>query len=253
MPILDRTLDLLELLTRHSTGMTLTEMTETLGMPKNSVFRIATTLALRGYVERDEGTKKYRVSRQLLALGYAAIGGQRLVQAAAPILLALREETGETAILGTLAGNRGVVLDQEPSSFPVKVVIEIGHAFPLHTAAPAKAMLAFMNDNARQAILAQITFQRYTRRTLTTPVAFLRELRKVREQGHAVDRGEESETFHCVAAPVFDHHGQPVAAIWISGPADRLTIDGLDHSAIIVKRHAAQLSLQLGFQPPATS
>ncbi|WP_461783573.1 helix-turn-helix domain-containing protein, partial [Prosthecobacter sp.] len=57
VPILDRTLDLLELLSRHPEGLTLTAMTEALAMPKNSVFRIATTLTLRGYADRDEGTK----------------------------------------------------------------------------------------------------------------------------------------------------------------------------------------------------
>jgi hypothetical protein len=84
VPILDRTLDLLELLSRHPEGLTLTAMTEALAMPKNSVFRIATTLTLRGYAERDEGTKAYRASRKLLSLGHAAVGGERLIQAAAP-------------------------------------------------------------------------------------------------------------------------------------------------------------------------
>ena len=54
VPILDRTLDLLELLSSQPQALTLTELTEALKMPKNSVFRIATTLTLRGYAERDE-------------------------------------------------------------------------------------------------------------------------------------------------------------------------------------------------------
>jgi DNA-binding IclR family transcriptional regulator len=247
VPILDRTLDLLELLSKHPEGMTLTAMTESLKMPKNSVFRIATTLTLRGYAERDEGSKAYRASRKLLSLGHAVVGGERLIQAAAPILTALRDATGETALLGTLAGNHGVVLDQVPSSHPVKVVVEIGHAFPLHTAAPAKAMLAHWSLDEQKAFVQQIKFTKHTRHTITSVTAYLTELKKVQSQGYALDRGEESETFACVAAPVFDHRGHPVASIWIGGPSDRVTPGALDKLGLKVKQFADQLSRRLGY------
>ena len=248
VPILDRTLDLLELLSRHPEGLTLTAMTEALAMPKNSVFRIATTLTLRGYAERDEGTKAYRASRKLLSLGHAAVGGEQLIQAAAPILTALRDATGETALLGTLAGNHGVVLDQVASSHPVKVVVEIGHAFTLHTAAPAKAMLAYWSPEAQKAFVQQMKFPKHTRHTITSATAFLAELKQARQTGYALDRGEESETFACVAAPVFDHRSHPLASIWISGPSDRVTPGSLEKLGRKVKQFADQLSRQLGYQ-----
>ncbi len=247
VPILDRTLDLLELLTRHPEGMTLTMMTETLKMPKNSVFRIATTLTLRGYAERNEDTKAYRASRRLLSLGYAAVGGERLTRAAAPILTALRDATGETALLGTLAGNHGVVLDQVASSHPVKVVVEIGHAFTLHTAAPAKAMLAHWSTEAQKSFVQQIKFTKYTRHTITSVSGYLAGLKQVKAKGYALDRGEESETFACAAAPVFDHRGLPVASLWISGPSDRVTTASLDKLGRQVKHFADQLSQKLGY------
>jgi len=251
VPILDRTLDLLELLSKHPEGMTLTAMTEAVHMPKSSVFRIATTLTLRGYVEREESTKAYRASRKLLSLGHAAVGGERLIQAAAPILTALRDATGETALLGTLAGNHGVVLDQVPSSHPVKVVVEIGHAFTLHTAAPAKAMLAHCSPETQNAFVRQMRFTKHTRHTITSGSAFFAELKEVRGQGYALDRGEESETFACVAAPVFDHRGHPVASLWISGPSDRMTLGSLGKLGPKVRQFADQLSLRLGYRPTA--
>lgn len=248
VPILDRTLDLLELLSRHPEGMTLTAMTEALKVPKNTVFRIATTLTLRGYAERDEDTKVYRASRKLLSLGHAAMGGERLIQAAGPVLAALRDSTGETALLGTLAGNHGVVLDQVPSSHPVKVVVEIGHAFTLHTAAPAKAILAYWDSDAQKKFVAQMKFTRHTRHTIPNAAAYFAELDEARAAGYALDRGEESETFACVAAPVFDHRSQPVAAIWISGPSDRVTQGSLEKLGPVVRRFADSLSRQIGCQ-----
>lgn len=247
VPILDRTLYLLELLTRQPDGLTLTAMTELSKMPKNSVFRIVTTLSLRGYLERDEAAKTYRVSRKLLSLGHAALGAENLLHAAWPVLTSLRDATMETALIGTLAGKHGVVLDQVASAHPVKVVVEIGHSFPLHTAAPAKAMLAFLNNSDREKLIQQITFEKKTRHTLTSAKAYRSELENVKTQGFALDRGEESESFVCVAAPVFNHRGSPVAAIWISGPTERLSKSAFGKLGETVKRHALFLSLKMGY------
>lgn len=247
VPILDRTLDLLELLVHEPNGLTLTTMTERLKMPKNSVFRIATTLTLRGYANRDEITKTYRASRKLLSLGHAAMGGESLLQIAWPVLTTLRDETGETALIGTLAGHQGVVLDQAISTHPVKVVVEVGHAFPLHTAAPAKAMLAFLDKPACDLLVKTIHFQKKTPRTLTSARAFRAELDRVKSQGFALDQAEESDSFTCAAAPVFDHHGHPVAALWISGPVDRLPVASLVKYGRIVQHHAGTLSQKLGW------
>jgi DNA-binding IclR family transcriptional regulator len=246
VPILDRTLDLLELLSTQSGALTVTELTTALRMPKNSVFRIATTLTLREYAERDEDTKAYRATGKLLSLGHAAVGGQRLVQAAAPVLSSLRNASGETALLGTLAGSQGTVLDQVPSPLPVKVVVEIGHAFPLHTAAPAKAMLAYLEPGKQNALIKQIKFTKYTQRTIASASAYRRELEEVKTEGYAIDRGEESDTFACVAAPVFDHRGSPVAALWVSGPSDRVRPSVFGKLGKMVQRHAALLSRSLG-------
>jgi DNA-binding IclR family transcriptional regulator len=246
VPVLDRALHLLETLADQPEGMTLTALTDTLRIPKNTVFRIATTLSLRGYVDRDESTKRYRVTRKLLAVSHAAIGGTRLLEAAGPVLRSLRDITGETVLLGTLSGSRGVVLDQVPSSQPVKVVVEVGHAFPLHTAAPAKAILAFLPDDARRRLVADIRFTRHTARTITSARAFQRELAAVRERGYAIDHREESEAYACAAAPVFDRSGDVVAAIWVSGPSDRVTaarLPAIGHEAAAA---AERLSEALG-------
>lgn len=250
VPILDRTLDVLEHLAGHPEGVTVSALAEHLKMPKNSAFRITTTLLLRGYLDRDESSKACRISGKVLGLGHAALGGGHLLHAAWPVLTSLRDETGETALIGTLAGSKGVVLDQVPSSHPVKVVVETGHAFPLHTAAPAKAMLAFLDSTTRESLVRQMPFPKKTARTLTGVRAYRAELESVGESGYALDRAEENETFSCAAAPVFNQRGQPVAAIWVSGPLDRMPLKNLPKFGEIVRRHAAMLTGKMGGLPP---
>ena len=96
-------------------------------------------------------------------------------------------------------------------------------------------------------------FVRHTKSTLVSAEAYRAELGTVRREGVSFDRREESETYACAAAPVFDQRGRLVAAVWISGPSDRVTPKALPQFAAAVKSQASALSRRLGHQEPAVS
>jgi len=244
VPALERGLAILELLATEPKGKGIVEIASSLGLPKPSVFRMLVTLHEKGYLEKDDASV-YRLSRKLLSLGYAAIDGQGLVEKSADVLRKLRDASGETALLAVLAGREGVVLDQAPSAKAVKVLVQIGHRFPLHTAAPGKALMAFLPEEERTALAGSLELKRYTEATITTRKALEEELARVRESGTAFDRGEELEDIRCVGAPVFDWSGRPVAAIWISGPASRFKDADLERLAGSVAAHAKTISERL--------
>ena len=96
-------------------------------------------------------------------------------------------------------------------------------------------------------------FVRHTKNTLLSAEAYRAELEAVRREGVSFDRREESETYACVAAPVFDQRSRVAAAVWISGPSDRVTPKALPQFAAAVKIQALALSRRLGYQQPAGS
>jgi IclR family acetate operon transcriptional repressor len=207
VPILERALIILEALAKAPRGMGISELSRELGMPKNSVFRILTTLYSSGYLQRDDEGRIYSLSRKILALGYEALDELSLVDKSLDVMRELRDETGETVLVGALVGDHGVVLELVPSSQPIKFLVDVGARFPLHTAAPAKAMLAFLPERDLEAQVKRIVFRKFTPSTITSAVAFRRVLDEVRASGMAFDREEEMESLHCVAAPIFDHRG----------------------------------------------
>lgn len=107
-----------------------------LKLPRNRVFRIVSTLNAHGYLMRDEADKTFRLSRKLLSLGYAAIDEPNLIEKSLDVMRQFRDEVARIVLLGALVDNQRVVLEQVPSTQPVKVLVRIGHHFPLHTAAP---------------------------------------------------------------------------------------------------------------------
>ena len=246
VPILERALIILEALAKAPRGMGISELSRELGMPKNSVFRILTTLYSSGYLQRDEEGRIYSLSRKILALGYEALDDLSLVDKSLDVMRELRDETGETVLVGTLVGDHGVVLELVPSSQPIKFLVDVGARFPLHTAAPAKAMLAFLPKTDLEAHLQRIVFRKFTRSTITSQAPFRRLLEEVRESGVAFDREEEMESLHCVAAPIFDHRGYPVAALWITGPSYRFREEDFPRLGRKVRQAAERVSARFG-------
>jgi len=87
----------------------------------------------------------------------------------------------------------------------------------------------------------------HTPRTLATQVELRKELAQVRQQGYAVNRGEWRETVGGLAAPIFDAHRRPLAALGISGPLDRLRAPQLKTFTPEVLRAARGISEALGY------
>lgn len=248
VPAVDRALSILELLARHPAGLRMREIAEDLALPANSVFRITARLEERGYIQRDSADMQYRLTRKLLSLGYAAIGEDKFVEHALDIMKELRDETQETVLLGTRTDTEGVVLECIAATQPLKFLVDAGVRFPLHTSAPGKALVAALPDAERAALLNRLTFRRFNERTITSRERFEAELRDAQAAGYALDRAEEIEGVHCVAAPILNHRGQPVAAIWITAPQFRLPEGEFPTFGRKLLRAAGRISRRLGFK-----
>ncbi|HCX63969.1 MAG TPA: IclR family transcriptional regulator, partial [Eubacteriaceae bacterium] len=86
-----------------------------------------------------------------------------------------------------------------------------------------------------------------TDKTITSRKELLKELEKVRREQYSIDNEEIEIGLRCVAAPILDHNGYPVAAISISGPAARLTSDIIEKAAQDVRQQARQISYRMGY------
>ncbi len=243
VPAFSRGLKLIELLSMHPQGLTMAEM-DSLGLPQASLFRMLTTLAEAGYAVREKNGI-YSLNGKLLRVAHQAVAHYSLPPLADPVMQCLRDKTGESVVLAVLHGNEGVVIHQVVSKQAVKVVLDIGHHFPLHSAAPAKAILAFLPEEQREKLLGTITFTPFTKNTIVSPQDYRKELEAVRKDGVAFDRGEELDDLRCVAAPVIVPQSQTVAAVWITGPASRLTGKKMKTFAAFVKEAAAKISEKL--------
>ena len=241
-PSLERGLAVLELLSRHPTGRTLSELAVELGLPGASVFRIGNALEQLGYVDRDPATKRFTLTNRFLRLGLPGRVDRSMSECAVEPMRKLRKTLGETTQLCCLVDTDMVIIEQLISTFPFKYSADIGARCPLYSCAPGKAIAAFLPQDELDSLVTRLKLKRFTDTTITSKAVLRRELNEVKQRGFAVDRAEGLLGIHCVAAPILDRHGLAIAAITIAGPSNRIPEDEFASIGKIVQQAASATS-----------
>ncbi|SMG53236.1 IclR family transcriptional regulator [Paraburkholderia susongensis] len=239
---------LLEVLARRGESMGVSELAVAAGMPKSGVHRLLQALVDERYVEQCN-SGRYRVSIKLWEVASAALPGFDLRRHAESVMHALVDETGESVHLSVLDQHDVVYVHKlEAATNPVRAYSQIGGRVPAHCVATGKAMMAFRGPH--WLAIAAEHLSPATANTITEPRAFLTEMAQIRAQGYASNCGEWRLGIHGLASPIFDDAGTVVAAIGISGPAERL--NGIRRESLIdhVREAGQTLSTMSGTVPP---
>lgn len=237
-------LDMLETLASSNEARGVTDLARQLGLMKSNVHRLLRTLAARGYVRQDPESGRYACTLKLWELGSHLAESMDVVAVARPQLAELARLTDETIHLSVLDNGEVIYIDKIDSPQPVRAYSRIGGRAPAYCVATGKALLAHADAATLDALGGQL--EAYTPRTITDRPALERELRRVRDSGYAINRGEWRDTVGGVAAALFDSRRRAVAAIGISGPLERLGLARMREFAPHVVAAARAISLALG-------
>ncbi|MBA2518248.1 MAG: IclR family transcriptional regulator [Chloroflexia bacterium] len=245
---LDKGLRVLEMLARPEAaeGLTLTELANRLGMHRTTLFRFLATLRARGYVEREAATDRYRLGIGVLTMASSLLHNLDVRRIARPILLDLRNSTQELVHLAVMNEDGVVTVDRFEGQRALSLQTEVGSRRPAYCTAAGKAILAYLPAARVAAILAD-GMPEVTPRTITTPEAMHRQLVEIRRLGYAVDNEERTDGVRCVAAAVFGHEGEPVAAISLAAPTMRFPAERVAVVGEEVAVAAVTISRRLGF------
>lgn len=243
---LTRALSLLRALAESGDGMTLSDVAQIVGLPPSTAHRLLTTLQQERFVRFDGAAHVWQVGVEAFIIGNAFVRTRDVVGMARPYLRRLMEEGGETANLYLEQEGEVVCMAQIECRQMMRAIARPGGRVQMHCSGAGKALLAWVADGELTRIIQQHGLRRVTERTLDTPRKLRAALEQVRAQGYAVDDEEHAVGLRCVAAPVFDEHGRPVAALSLSGPGARVTETRLNVLGELAARIAAELSAELG-------
>ncbi len=242
---LERGLSILQFF-KQSPEATIPEVAEALRLSRSTTYRIAERLRELGFLEVNGNTNRWRLGREAVQLGVVALQSTDVMQVAPELLRALLQMAGEAVNLAVFDADSMVLLYREQGPQSVTISSRLGSHRPMHASSLGKAFLAAMGEAERRVLLGRLTLKRYTDQTITSPAALDREIAEIRARRYSIDRSEFEATLGCAAAAVFDHRGLPVAAISVSGPAERV-LPQIERIGEMVANTADAVSQRLGF------
>lgn len=240
-----KALSLLDLVARNP-NLTLSELGRKAGVPAPTALRLLRALQEESLVQVD-GEGRYRLGIQCLVLGSTYLENFDLRAEARVELERLAEETGETVHLGVPDATEVIYVDKVETSHSVRMYSRVGAASPMYSTGIGKAILAHAGPALFDAV-AEAGLVRRTPNTITEPARLREELKRVREQGYAVDDIENEDGIRCAAAAVLRADGTPLAAVSVSGPASRISEDRIPALGEAVVAVTDRLSARLGYQ-----
>jgi len=248
----ERALDILSLFAR-STSPTLgvTEIANALDMSKAVVHRMLAAARAKGFIEIDEDSHRYRLGPQSLYLGLSYLDRIDVRALAKEEMHELVAATNETATLSVRVGWSRVYIDQVTPHRDVKMVVQLGRPFPLHTGASSKALLAFLPEREREEYLRDHELVSLTPLTITDPEALRRELEAIRIKGFAVSLGERDPSAGSVAAPILSREGVATAVVSVCGPVERFRTES-ERAAKLLLEATRRVSDRLGYRDPGS-
>lgn len=239
-----RTLDVLKVFTTRPHRFNLTELATHTGLEKNQLYRSVKTLEMAGYL-MVAADGRFELTSLLHSLSAATAWPrqQSLPDLASGVLDDLAKRSQESVNLFVRTGDYAICVDRRESSHMVRLASPLGHTVPLHAGAVPKAMLAHIEEEDRQRIIAGLTqLPAYTTRTVLDAASLRRELEDTRIRGYSISDEDYDASARGVGAPIFDDRGRVVAGVSVGGPSFRVDEKTLDALGQLVTRGAQEIS-----------
>jgi DNA-binding IclR family transcriptional regulator len=219
--LVERTIDVLDALADGPQSFT--AVCRQVSLSKATVHRILTGLSYSNFVVQDPVSGEYLLGSGCYRLLNAlAAGSASIATFARPVVQALRDSSGETAMLHVRVGDQRVCVDERASPHALRYSAGVGSSAPLHVGSAGKVLIAWLPEEHLRRLLPP-ALDPLTPETITDWNELQRTLKQVRQRGWAQSRGERIPGAAAISAPVFDGGSDVVAAVSLFGPESRLT------------------------------
>lgn len=242
-----RTMQILECLSGKEKGVI--EIAKDTGLNKSTVFRILSSLVSLDYAYQIGKSEKYGLTVKLNNLAESNSSRLNLVTISLDILRRVADESNETVFLYTFKQNQLWILHQIESTSPLRVVSKFNNDDklpPLHAMASGKCIFAMQGEEGWRYLLDLAPYTRFTDTTICTKEGMVEELRRIKEQGYAIDNQENEPGISCVAAPIYFPDNTVSSCISISGPSVRMQGAKMEKCIVLAKEATAEISRKIG-------
>ena len=244
MPVtaIDHAMAVLERLADEPAGLSVTDLSQHIGVNKGSIARVLISLQGTGHVVQDALTERYSLSLKTVSIAHRymdRLGFPELIQ---PVLNELSAATGELAQLSACDRGRLYVIAKAEGENRIRIESLLGREIALHASATGKAWLSGMARDQAIRILSNSSLVKLTPNTVTDLVKLERELDKTRKRGYALQREELMDHMSALALPVCRTAEKfPVGALVVAAPTFRFPETRIPEIRALVQEAAARI------------
>jgi IclR family transcriptional regulator, KDG regulon repressor len=242
LPAVERTVDLIQLLSHSNRGLTLAEISQAIGIPKSSAHYLIQTLLARGFLLRNSDCRTYSIGLRLPEFVKLSPAVQELRNVLRDDLWELARVTSLTTVATILRDIQAVVIEKvNPRAKEPKGSVQnwVARHIDAHCTAQGKIHLAYLREVELEDLFRGYSLPRFTPNTICSMTSLKAHLAKVRSDGFALNDQEHIVGVRGIAAPVFSHTGHTIAAFGVTGPVEEISRDRI--SAIVERVVSAAL------------
>ena len=214
-----RGLEVIRSFSARTPRQTLSEVAVATGLTRAGARRILLTLQTLGYVDSDG--KLFGLTPKILDLGFAYLSSMPIWNLAEPVMQALVDQVHESSSAAVLEGDDILYVLRVHTQKIMSISLGVGSRLPAYCTSMGRVLLAGFDDAALKSRLGAMTFTQHTKRTVTDRAQLHKLIVQTRHQGWSLVDQELEEGLISIAAPVFNRLGQTVAALNLSGQANR--------------------------------
>lgn len=217
VPALERGLLILGQFSRERRQIGAPELAQRLQLPRSTVFRLLITLEAMGFVEKTENGREYKLGLGVLRLGFEYLASLDLTELGTPLINRLSEQVGHAANLVVRDG-RSIVYVAKAASASTHFIgaVSVGTRLPAHATVLGHVLLGGLGLAQLKQLYPETALERFSAHTPTDVNELYQSAMQIREQGYVAGEGVYEAHISTVAAPVFNHTGQIVAAMGVT-------------------------------------
>ncbi|MEM6824557.1 MAG: IclR family transcriptional regulator [Pseudomonadota bacterium] len=239
-----KALDVLDRVAAYGRPVRFGELLDESPFPKATLYRLLQTLANQGMLAYDPDRQTYAPGLRLVRLAHAAWAQFSIAPLARPHLDQLSAEIGETVHLAQLDHGHVLYVDKRNAREPVEMFSQAGKVGPAYCTGVGKAILAFLEPDEQERMLALQSYHPFTAHTHASPSALRADLNQIKQRGYAYDREEHEPGIICIAKPIQASSGRVLGALSVTTTTTRTSLEGLDQLAPQLARTALAIAAE---------
>lgn len=247
-PVVVKAFALVEAILAANRPLSLPELAEALGRPKQTVHRTARQLEDHGFLFREPVHDRYAIGPKLMDVSRDVLAWSTRYAPRHAVLARLVGEVEETCNVGILDNDQVLYLDRVESNFPLRAELHSGSRVPLHCTGLGKLFLAYLPGRTRKRTIGRLNLTGHTPRTITDPETLEQACAEIRSRGFSTNEEEYHEGIISVAVPIRGASESVISGLAIHAPAARMNIDAAVALVPTLQKYALEIAEDLSVE-----